>query len=84
MNCRNYTKNNVGVERTKVKRVEMESLVLEVINNQKNQILSKKHEAYTLQGIGSSQSTEGLKQKSRPCFGRLFFYTICIGMTTWN
>ena len=48
MNCRNYTENNVGVERTKVKRVEMESLVLEVINNQKNQILSKKHEACTL------------------------------------
>ena len=43
-----FYKNNVGVERTKVKRVEMESLVLEVINNQKNQILSKKHEACTL------------------------------------
>lgn len=43
-----YYKNNVGVERTKVKRVEMESLVLEVIDNQKNQILSKKHEACTL------------------------------------
>ena len=54
MNCRNYTKNNVGVGRTDVKRVEMESLVLDVINNQRNQILSKKHEAYTLQGIGSS------------------------------
>ena len=48
INCRNYTKNNVGVERTDVKRVEMESLVLEVINNQRNQILSKKHEACTL------------------------------------
>ena len=48
MNCRNYTKNNVGVGRTDVKRVEMESLVLEVINNQRNQILSKKHEACTL------------------------------------
>lgn len=43
-----FYKNNVGVGRTKVKRVEMESLVLEVIDNQKNQILSKKHEAYTL------------------------------------
>ena len=43
-----FYKNNVGVERTKIKRVEMESLVLGVINNQKNQIVSKKHEAYTL------------------------------------
>ena len=43
-----FYKNNVGVGRTDVKRVEMESLVLEVINNQRNQILSKKHEAYTL------------------------------------
>ncbi len=43
-----FYKNNVGVERTNIKRVEMESLVLGVISNQKNQIMSKKHEAYTL------------------------------------
>lgn len=43
-----FYKNNVGVERIKIKRVEMESLVLGVISNQKNQIMSKKHEAYTL------------------------------------
>lgn len=43
-----FYENNVGVERTKIKRVEMESLVLGVINNSKNQTVSKKHEASTL------------------------------------
>lgn len=39
--------NNVGVERTKVKRVEMEALVKEALASS-NQLLSKKHEAMGL------------------------------------
>ena len=41
-------KNNVGVERTNIKRVEMESLVANAISSTSNQILSVKHEADTL------------------------------------
>ena len=43
-----FYENNVGVERTNIKRVEMEALVLGVIHNSKNQLVSKKHEAYSL------------------------------------
>ena len=43
-----FYENNVGVERTNIKRVEMEALVLGVIRNSKNQLVSKKHEAYSL------------------------------------
>lgn len=43
-----FYKNNVGVERTNVKRVEMESLVANAIFNTGNQILSVKHEADSL------------------------------------
>lgn len=39
-----FYENNVGVERTKVKRVEMEALVKEALTSS-NQLLSKKHEA---------------------------------------
>lgn len=39
-----FYENNVGVERTKVKRVEMEALVKEALASS-NQLLSKKHEA---------------------------------------
>lgn len=42
-----FYKNNVGVERTKVKRVEMEALVKEVLASS-NQLLSEKHEAMEL------------------------------------
>lgn len=42
-----FYENNVGVERTKVKRVEMEALVKEVLTSS-NQLLSKKHEAMGL------------------------------------
>ena len=40
---------SVGVERTKVKRMEMEALVNAVFDS-KNQLLSKKYEDSTLQG----------------------------------
>lgn len=43
-----FYENNVGVERTNIKRVEMEALVLGVIRNSKNQLVLKKHEAYSL------------------------------------
>lgn len=39
-----FYENNVGVERTKVKRVEMEALVKDALASS-NQLLSKKHEA---------------------------------------
>lgn len=39
-----FYENSVGVERTKVKRVEMEALVKEALASS-NQPLSKKHEA---------------------------------------
>ena len=42
-----FYKNNVGVERTKVKRVEMEALVKEALASS-NQLLSEKHEAMRL------------------------------------
>lgn len=42
-----FYENNVGVERTKVKRVEMEALVKETLASS-NQLLSKKHEAMGL------------------------------------
>ena len=43
-----FYKNNVGVGRTNIKRVEMESLVANAISSTSNQILSVKHEADTL------------------------------------
>ena len=43
-----FYENNVGVERTNIKRVEMEALVLGVIRNSKNQLVSMKHETYIL------------------------------------
>jgi transposase len=43
-----FYENNVGVERTNIKRVEMEALVLGVIRNSKNQLVSEKHETYSL------------------------------------
>ena len=43
-----FYENNVGVERTNIKRVEMGALVLGVIRNSKNQLVSKKHETYSL------------------------------------
>lgn len=42
-----FYENNVGVERTKVKRVEMEALVKEALASS-NQLLSEKHEAMGL------------------------------------
>ena len=42
-----FYENNVGVERTKVKRVEMEALVKEALASS-NQLLSEKHEAKRL------------------------------------
>jgi len=43
-----FYKNNVGVGRTNIKRVEMESLVANAISSTSNQIPSVKHEADTL------------------------------------
>jgi hypothetical protein len=42
-----FYKNNVGVGRTKVKRVEMEALVKEALASS-NQLLSEKHEDSSL------------------------------------
>ena len=43
-----FYENNVGVERTNVKRVEMEALVSKVIYSNRGQLLSMKHEADSL------------------------------------
>ena len=49
-----FYENNVGVERTKVKRMEMKALVNQIISNQENQLLSAKYEDSSLQaGISS-------------------------------
>lgn len=52
-----FYENNVGVERTKFKRMEMEALVKEALASS-NQLLSEKHEAMGLKPLGSSQGTK--------------------------
>ena len=43
-----FYENNVGVERTKFKRMEIEALVDQIISNQENQLLSVKYEDSSL------------------------------------
>lgn len=61
-----FYENNVGVERTKIKRVEMETLVDAVLNSE-SQLLSEKHEDSILKaGISSQLYHLSLKSKFSP------------------
>ena len=68
MNCHIilwFFRNNIGMEHTNYKRVEMKALVdsaLECSNHNYGESInqqSKKHEAHTLKGVGSSLTDEG-------------------------